>query len=100
MTPEGKVKARLKKMLDTFNGDAYVFMPVQNGYGASTIDYLMCFRGLFIGIETKRPGGAPTPRQEMVMEDIRKAGGSTFVVSCDEEVQTLEQFLHTVAKWG
>ena len=96
-TPEGKVKAQIKKVLDSFDRHVYTFMPVQTGYGATTIDYLCCIDGLFIGIEAKAPGKKPTSRQDGVMEDIRRAGGSTFVVDDDESLEVLEQFLHSVA---
>ena len=75
-------------------------MPVPSGYGKATIDYFCCVTGIFLGIEAKAPGEKPTARQEAVLEDIRRAGGSTFVVSDDVSLGVLEQFLHTVVKWG
>lgn len=100
MTPEARIKIRIKKLLDSFGERIYYFMPVPSGYGAATIDYLLCIDGLFVGIEAKRPGGKPTLRQDGVLEDIRRANGSTFVVSDDESLNVLEQFLHGIDKWG
>ena len=99
-TPESKVKVKIKKLLDSYGERVYRFMPVPSGYGKATIDYLVCFDGLFLGIEAKAPGEKPTPRQEAVLEDIRRAGGSSFVISNEGELEVLEQFLHTVGKWG
>ncbi len=82
MTPEGKVKAAVKKWLKSRG--AYFFMPVQGGYGAATLDFLVCLDGKFIGIETKAPGKKATPRQEIVMEEIRAAGGRAFLISSAE----------------
>jgi hypothetical protein len=82
MTPEGKVKMRVKVMLDMF--DAYRFMPVQTGFGVPTLDFLVCIRGHFIAIETKAPGKKPTERQETTIEQIKSAGGHVFVVDNDE----------------
>ena len=60
---------------------AYFFMPVQTGYGASSLDFLCCINGIFVGIETKRRDkpSKETPRQGKVIEEIRKAGGVALV---------------------
>lgn len=83
MTPEGKVKDKVKKLLQEFG--AYYFMPVQTGFGAPTIDFLACHNGRFLGIETKAPGKKPTPRQEVTMGRINAAGGKTLVIDGDTE---------------
>ncbi len=77
-TPEGKVKAKVKKMLKQYG--CYQFWPVQTGYGAPTLDCIACCNGHFIGIETKAPGKQPTPRQRLTMEDMREAGATVFVI--------------------
>jgi hypothetical protein len=100
MTPEGKIKARINKLLDSYEGHMYRYMPVPSGYGKQSVDYLVCVDGLFVGIEAKKPGERPTARQDGVLEDIRAAGGSTFVVNDDASLEVLERFLHDVIKWG
>lgn len=97
-TPEGKIKALINKVIDSYGERIYKFMPVQTGYGATAIDYLVCADGLFVGIEAKRPGKDATPRQEVVLEDIRRAGGSTFVIDDEEDVRALDLFLGRVMK--
>ena len=77
-TPEGKVKDKVKRLLAKYG--AYQFWPVQTGYGAPTLDCLACYKGYFIGIETKAPGKHPTPRQQLTMEDMVKAGGRVLVI--------------------
>lgn len=94
-TPEGKVKERVKKLLRSF--DIYWHMPVQNGMGAPSLDFICCVRGYYLAIETKAPGKKPTPRQELTMGDISKAGGFVFVVSDDESFERLEAFLNLFA---
>ena len=42
-TPEAKVKIRLKEHLRR-NG-AYYLMPVQTGYGAPSLDFVVCYLG-------------------------------------------------------
>ena len=78
-TPEGKVKAVVSALLKDAP-DIYYFMPVQGGFGASTIDYLGCHKGRFFGIETKAPGEKPTVRQQLVLAFIKRAGGKTFLI--------------------
>jgi len=86
-TPEGRIKARLRSRLNKLP-KRYVFMPVQNGMGASTHDYLICVSGCFVSIETKAPGKKMTPRQEIVAQQIREAGGLVFLVDSDEAIDT------------
>ena len=78
MTPEGKVKAKVKRLLQKYG--CYQFWPVQTGYGAPTLDCLGCHNGFFFGIETKAPGKRPTPRQRLTIEDMEAAEGVVFVV--------------------
>lgn len=96
VTPEAKVKKKIKELLDSFDTRLYYYMPVPSGYGKTTIDYLICFDGLFVGIEAKKPRGKPTLRQEGVLEDIRAAGGSTFVIDDDDDVVMLSKFLNAI----
>jgi hypothetical protein len=92
-TPEGKVKARVKKRLKV--AGAYQHWPVQTGYGAACLDCHGCYNGIYYAIETKAPGKHPTPRQEITMEDVRNAGGFVLVVgeSFDGEYYSGEQEL-------
>jgi hypothetical protein len=93
-TPEGKVKAQVKKVLTKY--DAYWHCPVQNGLGAPSLDFICCIKGQYFAIETKAPGGKPTPRQEQTIEAIRKAGGKVFVI--DGDTCLLETWLVEVTK--
>ena len=43
-------------------------------------DFLVCWRGRFLGLEVKRAGNVPTRAQLRQMELIRKAGGVSAVV--------------------
>ena len=79
MTPEGKVKKRVKEILKEVG--AYYTMPVTGGYGNSGVpDFIICKGGLFYGIECKANGGKPTALQLKNLEDIRKAGGVAMVI--------------------
>ena len=82
VTPESKVKAKLKAYLRG-HGD-YYFMPVQTGLGSTTLDFLVCNAGRFQAYECKAPGKKLTPRQELVSKQIRAAGGDVGVVTVDK----------------
>ena len=90
MTPEGKVKAKVNRAL--YNWDhVYKFMPVQMGFGAATLDYLISVNGYFLGIETKAPGKKPTDRQLQTMAQIVAAGGTVLVI--DGDLKELNAFM-------
>ena len=81
-TPEGKVKAAVKKLLDQHN--IYYFMPATGGYGRSGVpDFVGCARGRFFSIETKAGKAKPTALQLREMERIKDSGGLAFVINED-----------------
>jgi hypothetical protein len=99
MTPEARVKKKIRELLDSYGDKLYYYMPVPGGYGRTTIDYLICARGIFVGIEAKgRPGQGPTERQEGVIEDIRAAGGTVFVINDDGSLGALRIWLESAMK--
>ncbi len=95
MTPEGRIKAKLRRKLDKLPC-CYIFMPVQNGMGAPTLDYLICAGGWFIAIETKASAKhALTPRQEATKAAIEAANGWVYVVYDDA---TIDKAIAVVAR--
>lgn len=97
MTPEGKVKKRVKAIIETRalqdGTRIYTNWPVPIGYGESTLDCIGCHRGQFFAIETKAPGKKLTPRQQMVKELMVEAGARVFVIDGDEGCQELWTWL-------
>lgn len=94
MTPEGRVKAKVKKAFEKFGRSCWRFMPVQSGYGAPALDFLFALRGRFIAIETKAPGNKLTPQQESTKAAIEAAGGLVFVVWDDETLDAALAAIH------
>jgi hypothetical protein len=92
MTPEGKVKASVNKVLSKYKKQ-YTHMPVPYGYGQSTLDYLICVNGYFLAIETKAPGKKPTNRQNLIAEKIESAGGVVLVIDDASATHELEAFM-------
>jgi hypothetical protein len=89
MKTEKQVKDEIKKYLKSRG--AYFFMPVQFGYGAATLDFLVCLNGRFVGIEAKKEGKAEcTPRQRQTILDIKNAGGIAFIA---DRLETVKAYL-------
>lgn len=90
-TPEGKVKARLKKHLDAMG--IYHFSPFQAGMGRAGIpDVIGCYRGLFVAFECKAGKGKTTALQEREINAIRTAKGLAFVIN-EENVDNVQELL-------
>lgn len=90
MTPEGKVKAAVDRLLKQHA--AYYLKPVQGGYGAPALDYHGVHRGFGFAIETKAPGKTPSPRQINTAKAIHAAGGTVFLI--DGDLTELSNWLH------
>lgn len=87
-TPEVKVKQKVKAVLK--NLGAYYVMPVTGGYGRSGApDFLVCYKGRFIGIECKAGNNKPTALQEKNLREIEDAGGSSLVINEENVVDVL-----------
>lgn len=84
MTPEGAVKNKVKKFLTPLKPSVYFHMPVQNGMGSPTLDFVGCVRGRYFAIETKAGDSKPTARQELTATDISAAGGVAFLIDANE----------------
>ncbi len=93
MTPEGKVKAEIKKLLDFYKPDLYYEMNVPTGYGKSGLDFIGIYLGAGFAIEAKRTGKEPSLRQEGTREDITKAGGKVFVIAGEGQTGPLREWL-------
>ena len=97
MTPEGKVKAQVKRLLDKFaeRGLYYFFVP-QNGYGRAGVpDIVGCFMGQFFAVECKAGKGTTTALQDKELEKIEAAEGKTFVIR-EDNIKELGDWLDTM----
>ena len=94
MTPEGKVKARVKSILTSLG--AWYAMPLGTAFGKRGVpDFLVCHRGKFFSIETKAGKGKTTALQEYVMARIREAGGVTLIIN-EHNVESLPEYMEEV----
>jgi hypothetical protein len=91
MTPEGRVKEAVKRVLKARG--IWFFMPMQNGFGVVGIpDFICCWKGQFLAIETKAPGkrGDTTANQDRRLQEIRDHDGYAIVV---DDAEQLIEFL-------
>lgn len=96
MTPEGKVKAQIKKILTEMG--IWFFMPPANGYGRAGIpDFIGCLRGRLIAIEAKAGKGKTTALQDREIERINSSGGFATVVN-EHNVDTLKATLESLER--
>lgn len=93
MTPEGKVKKKIKDALTELG--IYNFSPRGTVYGRVGVpDLIVCAAGWFVGIEVKAGKNKPTALQLLEHDRIRLAGGKAFVANEDnwqEVVETIQQ---------
>jgi hypothetical protein len=90
MTPEGRVKAAIKKKL-TAKG-VWFFCPVSNGMGVHGVpDFVCCWKGKFLGIEAKAPGklNRLTELQKRQIRSICAAGGVAVAVDDADRLDAL-----------
>jgi Holliday junction resolvase len=95
MTPEVKVKNKVKKILDSLG--CYHFSPLSGGYGRSGVpDIIACYNGLFIAIECKAGKGKLTELQKYNIEQIQATGGLAIVINesnIESLLTTIKEFI-------
>ena len=91
MTPEAKVKVRLKDILKELG--CYSFSPIGGAYSSRGVpDIIGCLHGIFFGIEAKAGKGKTTALQDRELQRIRDAGGVAMIVN-EENLGSLKTVL-------
>lgn len=81
MTPEGKVKAKLKAWYAANLPDHWRVSPRGGPFGkAGCPDDIICYKGVFIAIEVKSDVGDLSAVQLLHLKLIQKAGGISAVI--------------------
>jgi hypothetical protein len=75
------MKNRVRLRLAQCPVPVYLFMPMQNGMGEATLDFIGCIGGLFFAVETKAERGLLTPRQVHTKARMEAAGAVVFVLN-------------------
>lgn len=92
-SPEGRVKAKLDKMLKAEG--VWFYSPQAGPFGVAGIPDRVCVvRGQFIGIECKADKTKkPTALQTKCMGDIERAGGKCFVAYDEATIAAVQQYI-------
>ena len=96
VTPEKKVKDKVRKLLDV--AFAYHFMPATHGYGSSGVpDIVGCYKGRMFAIECKAGDNRPTALQMKNLAAISAAGGYTEVIN-ENNLEAVGDLLARIAR--
>lgn len=90
MTPETKVKNKIRSILKKYN--VYFFMPRGTALGRNGIpDIICCINGCFVGIECKAGKNKATALQLYEQQQIKDNKGIAIVVNEDniDEVEAI-----------
>lgn len=108
-TEEAKVKDKFKAFLyerrvaslakPMQGAVGHYHMAVPMGLGSPTIDFTGCYRTFYWGVETKKPGTEPTPRQYEIMGQMSAAGAFVrWSDSADDLIRTFNWWFDYVDK--
>lgn len=85
---ERDVVAAIKKYLASLGSDVFFWKEHGGPYGTSGVpDIICCYKGRFLGLEAKLPGGKLTALQERALERINRAGGIARRVESVDDVR-------------
>jgi hypothetical protein len=92
MQPEARLVKKVQDYIGGVGGRSFKIHGEDTFQEVGIPDLLVCYKGYFVGLEVKQPGGRVSPRQHKVLQEIDTAGGISAVVS------TLEQVVDLLAK--
>ena len=85
---ERDVVAAIKRYLASLGNDVFFWKEHGGPYGTSGVpDIICCYKGRFIGMECKLPGGRLTELQKRAIHRINQAGGIACRVESVEDVR-------------
>ena len=85
---ERDVVAAIKRYLASLGSDVFFWKEHGGPYGTSGVpDIICCYKGRFIGMECKLPGGWLTELQKRAIHRINQAGGIACRVESVEDVR-------------
>ena len=87
---ERDVVAAIKKYLISLGRDIFFWKEHGGPYGTSGIpDIICCYKGRFLGLEAKLPGGKLTELQKRALDKINAAGGIARRVQSVDDVKVI-----------
>lgn len=95
MTPEGRVKAQVKKILDARKPALWYYMPIPM-YNRGIPDIIGVYQGVLFAIETKAGTNTPTALQKKALQSIERAGGHALVVN-EQNMDAVDSMLDKIS---
>ena len=87
---ERDIVAAIKRYLASLGSDVFFFKEHGGAYGTSGIpDIICCYKGRFLGLEAKLPGGKLTELQKRALDKINRAGGIARRVESADDVKAI-----------
>ena len=87
---ERDIVAAIKRYLATLGEDVFFWKEHGGALGTSGIpDIICCYKGRFLGLEAKLPGGRLTALQKRAREKINRAGGIARRVESVDDVKDI-----------
>ena len=78
----------IKRYLASLGSDVFFWKEHGSVYGTNGVpDIICCYKGRFLGLECKLPGGRLTKLQKRTIEKINRAGGGACRVESVEDVK-------------
>ncbi len=78
----------IKRYLASLGSDVFFWKEHGSVYGTNGVpDIICCYKGRFLGLECKLPGGRLTKLQKRTIEKINRAGGVACRVESVEDVK-------------
>lgn len=87
MANEKKIENSIKNYITTQGGLVYKIHGGDLYQETGIPDLLVCWKGLFVGIEVKDPKGKPSAMQLLQGMRIKRAGGHFLIAKSLKEVQ-------------
>ena len=85
---EKDIVVAIRRYLGTLGDDVFFWKESGGPYGTSGVpDIICCYKGRFLGLEAKLPGGKLTALQERALERINRAGGIARRVESVDDVR-------------
>ena len=85
---ERDIVTAIRKYLASLGSDVFFWKEHGSVYGTNGVpDIICCYKGRFLGLECKFPGGRLTELQKRTIEKINRAGGVACRVESVEDVK-------------
>ena len=87
---ERDIVAAIKRYLTSLGSDVFFWKEHGGPYGTSGVpDIICCYKGRFLGLEAKLPGGKLTELQKRALDKINRAGGIARRVESVDDVRAV-----------